>query len=182
MILTGIEWGSVAAWLSSALTALGIFVSLYWNYLNSRTKIFISTTDVRFKINGHYRTQGDIFVRTYNKSNKPFTIDEVGFKVIKINNKKINKLFVPISTMRKMSDAGNVLLSYSDANFKTNVKNLTGLLNFRAGLGDDDENIAVLIPYIKGPINKCVVGKTKLKINTKTLSINDSPYIWMNEN
>ena len=175
------DWGSVADWFGGTVTTVGILLSLYWNYLNSRTKIFISANDVRFKINGNYSTTGKILIRAYNKSNKPYTIDEVGLKVIKIQNKKINKLYVPIYPIMNQPNKEDIISSYSDVHFKTNVKELTDSLKFMAKINRDDETEVLMVPYIKGPINKCFVGKTKLLINTKTFSINDGSYIWVDK-
>jgi len=182
MKFLGIEVGSIADWFGGVVTSIGILLSLWWNYQNSRTKLYISFTDIHFKINHNVHSSGRFIFRIYNSSKRPVLIDQIGVCIKLINDNRTKKIFVPLY---QNSDFAKEQLQYpvsirpySDYQRKFLISDLLKDIVFYTYNNKEHSKIlsVSVLPYLKSAEGKHLFGKKTIKINREDKTIDGNKY------
>lgn len=175
-------FGTVADWFGGLITSIGILVSLWWNYKNSRTKLYINLTDIHFKINHKVYSSGRLIFRVYNSSNRPMLIDEIGVCIKLINDNRTKKKFVPLYQKQDFADEKLrypvSIKPYSDYQRRFLISDLNKDITFYTYNDQDNKKITTVtvIPYSKNAKGKYLFGNKKIKINRDDKTINGNKY------
>lgn len=187
MKFLGLEVGSWADWVSGIITALGLCVSLYWNYNNSKTKLNVEMFDISFNINHVRRTTGTVLFRIYNSGAKSVLIDEIGIRVHYINNVKVKNIYIPINDEKDFENRDILYLcnikpnsDYSRRFLLSDIITFFDFFTYQKSYYQK-KSIIIVSAYAKTADGRYMKssGKNRMQINTQNFSINGAEYIDM---
>lgn len=187
MKFLGLEVGNWADWVSGIITALGLCVSLYWNYNNSKTKLNVEMFDIAFNINNVKKTTGTLLFRIYNSGNKSVLIDEIGIRVHYINNVKVRNIYIPINDEKDFENRDILYLCNikpnSDYSRRFLLSDVIAFFNFFAYKKSyyQENSIIIVSAYALTAEGRYMKSskKNRMKINTQDYSINGAEHIDM---